>query len=466
MIIKAQLAAALAVLGFSTLCGCAHPTGDPANTADRLGSASIKVELAPTPVACMVIQVAGTATLIRQFDIAPQGDAAFSLGGLPLGSDTFSATAYSVPCVQIAGAQPLFISNSVTVTVAADSPIDVSLQLENNAATAIVSVAFPAASGKVLLAPDAVACIIINGNGATQEPYAFNITPEVSTVFSVSNVPLGNVEFSALVYNAPCVQSSTATVIWSSATVMATVSAGAVTAVSLLMTENPAADLVSLAVKPSNSSVAATATQQFMATGTYADGSTHNLTNLVTWSSNSADANITNPGGLATGVSAGGPITITASLTQDGTKISATAQLTVTSAGSSPGCDAAPSPKGGGAQPFDNQAYCGTLSGSTDVETTFTGTITFVTLIAPGAISACQYSSTLSPPSTPPTACAGTIDASGNITIVDAVNESDTLTKFTGTFSADGTTLSGTFTSDEFGLGGFVVFGNFNATQQ
>lgn len=465
MILKAQLATALAAFGMA-LCGCAQPTGNPADNGERLGSASIKVELAPTPVACMVIQVAGTATVIRQFDIAPQGDTAFSLGGLPLGSDSFSATAYSVPCAQLGGAQPVFVSNSVTATVVADSPIEVSLQIENNAATAIVSVAFPGASGNVLLAPDAVACIIINASGATLVSYAFNIAPEISTVFSVSNVPLGSGEFSALIYNAPCAQSSTATVTWSSAVVTATVSAGAVTAVSLLMTENPAAELVSLAVTPPNPSVAVTATQQFTATGTYADGSTHNLTNLVSWNSNSADATITNPGGLATGVSAGGPVTITANLTQEGTTFGATAQLTVTSTGSSPGCDAAPSPKGGGAQPYDNQAYCGTISGSTDFFETFTGTITFVTPTGPGAISACQYSTTLSPPTAAPTACAGTIDASGNISIVDAVNESNTLTRFTGTFSADGTTLNGTFTSDEWGTGGDIVSGSFMVTEQ
>jgi hypothetical protein len=35
--------------------------------------------------------------------------------------------------------------------------------------------------------------------------------------------------------------------------------------------------------------------------------------------------------------------------------------------------------------PSVNQAYCGTLWGSTDLVTTFTGTIAFVTPIAPAA---------------------------------------------------------------------------------
>ena len=68
---------------------------------------------------------------------------------------------------------------------------------------------------------------------------------------------------------------------------------------------------ISIAVTPSNPSVALGNTQQFTATGTYGDGSTQNLTNTVTWSSSAPNAATINSAGLATSVTAG-PTTINA----------------------------------------------------------------------------------------------------------------------------------------------------------
>jgi len=71
--------------------------------------------------------------------------------------------------------------------------------------------------------------------------------------------------------------------------------------------------LSSIAVSPANPTVTVGATQQFTATGTYANGSTANITSQVTWSSsNTTDATI-NSSGLATGAAAGSA-TITATL--------------------------------------------------------------------------------------------------------------------------------------------------------
>jgi YVTN family beta-propeller protein len=83
--------------------------------------------------------------------------------------------------------------------------------------------------------------------------------------------------------------------------------------------------LVSIAVTPASTSVTATKTVQFTATGTFNDNSTQDLTNFVNWTSSSSGIATINPGGLATGVAAGGPITITAT----SGNIFGTAQLTV-----------------------------------------------------------------------------------------------------------------------------------------
>ena len=92
---------------------------------------------------------------------------------------------------------------------------------------------------------------------------------------------------------------------------------------STILTVTPAT-LVSLAVTPAAPSIARGLTQQFVATGTFSDGSTQVLTSTVTWSSsNTVVASIVNVGspGLATGLSVGSSTiqaavgTITASTT-------------------------------------------------------------------------------------------------------------------------------------------------------
>jgi urocanate hydratase len=99
---------------------------------------------------------------------------------------------------------------------------------------------------------------------------------------------------------------------------------------STTLTVNPAA-LVSIAVTPANASIAAGTTQQYVATGTYTDGTTRNLTSTVTWSSSTpADASISNASGsqgLATSTTQGST-TITAALGS----ISGSTGLTVTPA--------------------------------------------------------------------------------------------------------------------------------------
>jgi hypothetical protein len=78
-----------------------------------------------------------------------------------------------------------------------------------------------------------------------------------------------------------------------------------------------AATLVSIAVTPSNPSIAAGTTQQFTATGTYTDGSVHNVTCTTTWSSSAPGvatvSNVSGSQGLATAAVLGST-TIEASL--------------------------------------------------------------------------------------------------------------------------------------------------------
>jgi uncharacterized protein YjdB len=92
--------------------------------------------------------------------------------------------------------------------------------------------------------------------------------------------------------------------------------------------EVTAATLNSIAVIPASPSIVVGATQQFTATGTYSDSSTHDITAQVTWSSSSTATATIVSSGLATGVAAG-TATITATL---GGK-SGTSTLTITTGG-------------------------------------------------------------------------------------------------------------------------------------
>jgi len=82
----------------------------------------------------------------------------------------------------------------------------------------------------------------------------------------------------------------------------------------------------SIAVTPTTAVISMAGTQQFLATGTNADGSTGDVTTQATWSSSNTEVAIVDSG-LATAVEAG-TVTITAVI--EGT--TGTATLTVTSA--------------------------------------------------------------------------------------------------------------------------------------
>ncbi len=108
-----------------------------------------------------------------------------------------------------------------------------------------------------------------------------------------------------------------------------TAASGAVSG-SMGLTVTPAA-LVSIALIPASPSIADGTQQQFAATGTYTDASTHDLTGTVTWSSSDTTvatiSNASGSNGLAASI-AQGSITITAAL---GTIVGSTG-LTVTPA--------------------------------------------------------------------------------------------------------------------------------------
>jgi uncharacterized protein YjdB len=79
------------------------------------------------------------------------------------------------------------------------------------------------------------------------------------------------------------------------------------------LTVNAVANLTAIAITPQLSSIPISTTQQFSAIGTYSDGSTRDLSSLVTWSSSSTVTATVDVNGLVTSIAAG-TTTITATL--------------------------------------------------------------------------------------------------------------------------------------------------------
>jgi hypothetical protein len=97
------------------------------------------------------------------------------------------------------------------------------------------------------------------------------------------------------------------------------------------------ATLSSISVTPATATIAKGTAQQFTATGTYSDGSTQDISTLVTWgSSNTTAASVSTPG-LATGLAAG-TTTISATLSgKTGSAILTVTEATLTSITVTPG---------------------------------------------------------------------------------------------------------------------------------
>lgn len=100
------------------------------------------------------------------------------------------------------------------------------------------------------------------------------------------------------------------------------VNSGSLSASTTLSVGSPA--LVSIAVTPATATIALGSSQQYQAIGTYSDGSTQNVTTLLSWSSSTPAVSTISSTGLATGLSQG-----TVVLTGGSESVSASVTLTV-----------------------------------------------------------------------------------------------------------------------------------------
>jgi trimeric autotransporter adhesin len=82
--------------------------------------------------------------------------------------------------------------------------------------------------------------------------------------------------------------------------------------------------LSSITISPVNTSIAVGGTQQYTATGTYSDGTTHNITGTVTWTSHFPNVATIGASGLAAAIASGSTV-----ITATSGSISSSTNLTV-----------------------------------------------------------------------------------------------------------------------------------------
>ncbi len=157
----------------------------------------------------------------------------------------------------------------------------------------------------------------LTASGLYSDEGRSDITSQVT--WSSSNTSVATVNSSGLVTT---VSAGNSTITASQATQY--VNSGSVST-SIVISATPA--LTSLAITPANPNLPAGITRQFIATGTYSDGTFHDITSQVIWTSSNTSVATVNTTGLVTTVSVG-----TGTLTAVQGSISASTTLTVTTA--------------------------------------------------------------------------------------------------------------------------------------
>jgi streptogramin lyase len=124
-----SVVAAQVVLMLAT--GCTNQTGSGPSGAN-IGEVDVAIRLAPVDAKCAVITVAqlGSPTVTRRFDLTPAGSTVFSLTGLPIGTNTLTATAFVNRCSQVGSATPpTWTSDPVDATLEPGIPVSITFAM-------------------------------------------------------------------------------------------------------------------------------------------------------------------------------------------------------------------------------------------------------------------------------------------------------------------------------------------------
>jgi uncharacterized protein YjdB len=215
------------------------------------------------------------------------------------------------------------VSNTgVAIGVAAGGPDTITVSFSGVSGTASLTVTAPPTLQSIAVTPSAAtvnvgSTVAFTATGSYSDGSSKNVTTQAGWTSSsvVATIVTNTGVATGVAAGGP-------------ATITASLSGIKGTASLTVTASPPAPTLQSITVSPSPASVAVGSTVGLTATGHYSDGSTKNITTQAAWTSNnSAVATIVSNTGFATGVAAGGPVTVTAAVSG----VRGTSSLTVTS---------------------------------------------------------------------------------------------------------------------------------------
>jgi hypothetical protein len=120
---------ALAVI----LTASAHQLGCMSQPNAPVGVVRVAITMVPADVSCISLTAVGSRTATQLFDVTPGSSSVLMMPGLPTGAVTFTALAFAGPC-SMAGdiSTANWVSDPVTLQVAAGMVVDVSLVMHRN----------------------------------------------------------------------------------------------------------------------------------------------------------------------------------------------------------------------------------------------------------------------------------------------------------------------------------------------
>ncbi len=116
----------------TAIAGCGDDQAAMSAADDDLASVTLELGIAPTDARCAVITATpqtGTA-IVRSITLIPQQPTVFTLNNLPVGTITFTQQVFTIACSMVtATTPPTWITDPVTVSLAAGVPVDLSFAL-------------------------------------------------------------------------------------------------------------------------------------------------------------------------------------------------------------------------------------------------------------------------------------------------------------------------------------------------
>jgi trimeric autotransporter adhesin len=332
-------------------------TGEYSDGSSQNLTASVTWTSSDTSVA--TVSATGVVTTLAQGSAKITGTLSSVNGSITLTVNAPAITALAVSSTSASIARGTTVQFTATGTLTNGTTENATgLVTWSSSNSAVVSINVNGAQGLAMGLTAGASTITATANGVSSSA-TLTVTNATLTSINVTplsaSVPLGTVQqFTATGrFSDSTTQDITGTVVWSASpasvasitvsglatgkdlgTFTVTATSGSISNTVSATVE--ATDLSSITVLPANSTIAQNTTAQFTATGAFTDGSTHNLTDQVAWSSSNTAVSISSIG-VAKGVTpTSSPVTISATLGKVGTTTLTVSDATIVSISVSP----------------------------------------------------------------------------------------------------------------------------------